>query len=194
MPRGAGQRPRSGAVHLPGLVAERPPPSISSTRSLIAIQCCRNCHGDDGRRPTGRYDADRRMEEETAQWQEGQSPRHVEERCRACTRQKRAHLVEIAQRLLGENWFCPCATAGRQVQGESGIAIQHRTGRRSAPAYGRGVRRNNLAASKLYHYRREPEQRCNVAARDYAIVNLQHVKRAGQREQVDHSAKYRHAR
>ena len=44
-----------------------------------------------------------------------------------------------------------------------------------------------------HHYRREPEQRCNVTARDYAIVNLQHVKRAGQRQQVDHSAEYSHA-
>ena len=42
--------------------------------------------------------------------------------------------------------------------------------------------------------RRQPKQRCDVAAGDDAIIHLQHVDRAGKRQQVDYAAEYSHAR
>ena len=41
------------------------------------------------------------------------------------------------------------------------------------------------------HHKRKAEQGCYVAARNDAIVNLQHIKRARQHQHVDHAAKYR---
>ena len=132
--------------------------------------------------------------EEKQRNQEEWNPRHVEERCRASTRQERAHLVEIAQRLLGENWFCPSQRQGDEREVNLGLQFNVEQGGNPRQHTAAECVEITLQQVSYHHYRREPEQRCNVAARDHAIVNLQHVERAGQREQVDHSAKYRHAR
>jgi hypothetical protein len=40
------------------------------------------------------------------------------------------------------------------------------------------------------HHQRQAEQRREVAARNHAVVDLQHIDRAGQHQDVDHAAEY----
>jgi len=77
----------------------------------------------DGTCSAERSQADHRMEQEQHD-QEHRHPRHVEKRRRSDARQKGADLVEIAQRLLGQQWAC--ALQGKGGEREMDRLLQAR--------------------------------------------------------------------
>ena len=132
------------------------------------------------------------MKEE--QWnQEQRNPRHVEKCGRPGTRQECAHLVEITQRLLSQDWLC--SPQRKRDQGKVNLRLQLSVEQGANPRQHAAAERIEITLQHIGddHDRRQPEQRRHIAARDHTIVHLQHVNRAGQRQQIDHAAENRHA-
>ena len=114
-------------------------------------------------------------------------PRQVEQRVRTRTRQEGANAVEIAQRLESV-----VAVAHLQRQAHDRLIDSAAQRLVEAPANSH----QNAAADQIEQALRgvetagqdqEPDERRYAAARQYAVVNLQHEERAGEHQNIAHA-------
>ncbi len=118
------------------------------------------------------------------------NPRHVQKCRRPHPRHEGADLVEIAQRLLHQHRL-DAAQRQRRKRGVNGILQAGVEQRRDAAQHARpqGV---EIALHQIgqQHHQRKAQQGRDAAARNHPVVNLQHVERAGQHQQIDHAAEH----
>jgi hypothetical protein len=161
------------------------------------LRVARHHLGEDGeadnhQRTTERRHAEPEMEQETDENVE-RHPRQIEQRDRPGARQEAAHLVDVAQRLQSI-----ASAAGRQrnpadhridaraqaFAERAADADQHTTAQQIEPA---------LEGIQDRHHDAEADERRDAAAGQHPIIDLQHVDRAGQIEDVDQDARDRDA-
>ena len=120
--------------------------------------------------------------------QEYRDPRHIQERGRSHARHETAHLVEVAQRLLHQHRL----DAAKRQGGERGVdrSLQGAVEQRCDPAQHPRPHRVEIALHQIgeQHHQRQAEQGRDVAARNHAVVDLQHIERARQHQDVDDAA------
>ena len=132
------------------------------------------------------------VDDETAD-EEDRHERHVEHRCRPEARQEAADLVEIADRLKALGGFGALEGHRRhQVEDATGQefveprtdAGQHLAAKRIEPAL------QNVGSQ---YDQRETDKGGNTAAGQHAVVELEHVDRPGEGQDVDDRREDRHA-
>src|SRR5580700_1446664 len=121
--------------------------------------------------------------------QEDWNPWHVQECRRSHARQEGANLFEIARRLLHGRRF-HAAKRQRYERIVDRLLKADIEKRRNATQH-TSPQRVEISLNQIgkQHHQRETEQCCEIPARNDAIVNLEHVERAGQHQQIDHAAK-----
>ena len=147
-------------------------------------------HQDDGADQGG--DADQPVERETDREIERQ-PRQIEERARPHAAEERPHIVEIAQRLQAL-----VAPADHQRQphhgfehaGVDGFVQRGPDAPENASADQVESALRDVEAAGKDH---EADQGRHAAARQHAVVDLQHENRAGEVQQVDHATHHANA-
>ena len=148
---------------------------------------------DDHQRAAKRGHADPEVKQEADENIE-RHPRQIEQRDRAGARQEGAHLVDVAQRLQA------VTAAAREQRKPADHAIdalaQAFAERASDPDQDTAAQQVEQALEGVEndHHDGEADQRRDAAAREHAVVDLQHVDRAGEIEHVDERARERDAR
>ena len=144
----------------------------------------RQRHQDDGADQSG--DADQPVERETDREIERQ-PRQIEERARPHAAEKRPDIVEIAQRLQA---LVAAADHQRQPHhgfehaGVDGFVQRGSDAPENASADQVEAALGDVEAAGENH---EADQGRHAAARQHAVVDLQHENRAGEVQQIDHA-------
>src|SRR5689334_20814991 len=100
--------------------------------------------------------------EEKESHQKEWHPWHVEKRSRAGSGQECAHLVQIAQGLLDENWFCSAQRQGDER--EVNQRLQFNVEQGANPRQHTATERVEITLQQVrdHYYRRQPEQSCHV--------------------------------
>ncbi len=147
---------------------------------------------DDDEAADDRHPAEPRMDDETAD-EEDRHEGHVEHGCRAEARQEPADLVEIADRLQAFGRF-------GALERHRGDEVEHAAGQELVEAGADSGQ--HLAAQRVeaalqqvgrQHDQRQADQRRDAAARQHAVVKLEHVDRPGQGQDIHDRRKNRHA-
>jgi len=149
-------------------------------------------HGHDRKHPEQRHHADRRVKQEQRD-QEDRYPGHVEEGRRSHARHEDAHLVEVPQRLLHLHRL-DAAQRQRHKRSLDRI-LQAGIEQGRDPAQHARPQRVEIPLHQIgeQHHQRQAEQRRDVAAWNHPVVDLQHIKRAGEHQQIDGAAEQRDA-
>ena len=149
-------------------------------------------HGHDCKYPEQRRQADCRVKQEQRD-QEDRNPGHVEEGGRSHARHEGANLIEVPQRLLHLHRL-DAAQRQRRKRGLYRI-LQAGIEQGRDPAQHARPQRVQIALHQIgkQHHQRQAEQRCDVAAGNDPVIDLQHIKRAGEHQQIDDAAEERDA-
>ena len=146
-------------------------------------------HGDDRHGAEQRGRCRSGMEQKQPD-QKDRNPGHVEERRRPHARHEGADLVEIAQRLLHQHRL----HAAKRQRGERSMDrfLQADVEQGGDPAQHPRAQRLEISLHQIgeQHHQRQAEQGCDIAARNHAVIDLQHIERAGQHQNIDHAAEY----
>ena len=143
---------------------------------------------DDHKRAAERGDAEPEMEQETDEDVE-RHPRQIEQRHRPGARQEAAHLVDVAQRQQSIT-----RAAGRKCDPpDHRIDARAQALAKRAPDTDQDATAQEVEATlegiQDRHHDAETNERRNAAAGQHPVVDLQHVERAGQIEDVDQSTR-----
>ena len=143
--------------------------------------------GDQDDRADQRGQADHDVKRKTDREVERQ-PRQIEERARSHAGEERADVVQIAQRLQA---FVACTHHQRQAHhGLEHTLVEGLIERGADPHQDPSADQveNALGDVQPAGKNHQADQGRHAAARQHAVVNLEHEQRAGQIEQIDHAA------
>ncbi len=161
-------------------------------RRLAARTLGEDGHGDQHQSAGKRQHPEPGMDQE-AEEQEHRHPRQVDDRDRAGAGEEGADLVEVAQRLVRVARIArhDREPHHRAVHGGAEALVEHR-GRAHHDARADQVE-DALERIGADQEHGERDQGRDAAARQHAVVDLQHVERAGQHQHVHHAGEQRDA-